>query len=110
MGVAGQKPTAVGLLAVDGHTMAGKVRRRAARAWGDGQRVLAPRIGDFSNDHDFFQIADATYVEFLVSRRKMWGKSIAAKRQLARTDEHDIIRQQREQAGEIAGVNGVDPG
>src|SRR5438105_2419453 len=70
--IAGQEPAApirtTGSLAVHRHPIAGELRRLlffgdawdAWDAWDHGQRVPAPRVGDFADDHDLFQIADAT--------------------------------------------------
>jgi len=110
VGVAGQEPTAVGLFAVDRDPITGELRRFPAGARGHRQRIPAPRVGDFADDHDLFQLAAAKNPNLLVSGREVAGKSIPADRRLARVEEHDIVRHQREQADQIAGVDGIDPG
>jgi hypothetical protein len=110
VGIAGQEPTAVGLFAVYRDSMTGELRRFPAGVGGHRQRVAAPRIGDFADDHDLFQLAAATDPNLLVGGREVGGRSIPADRRLARIEEYDIVRHQREQADQIAGVDGIDPG
>ena len=54
MGVAGQKPAAVGLFAVDGDPMPGQRGRFSAGARGHGQGVPAQRVGDNARNHISF--------------------------------------------------------
>jgi hypothetical protein len=107
--ISGQEPTAVGLLAVDRETITSELRRLSADAGGHGQRVPAPRVGDFADDRDLFQVTDATDLSLSVSRREDDGKSIPAQRLSARVKKHDIVGHQREQALKIAGIDGIDP-
>jgi hypothetical protein len=44
-----------------------------------------------------------------MSGRELGGEPIRAEALLARIEEHDIVRHQREQAGQIAGVDCIDP-
>ena len=46
----------------------------------------------------------------LMGGQEAGGKSLPADRRLARIEEHDIVRHQREQAGQITGIDGADPG
>ena len=66
MGIAGEEPAAVGLFAVDRDPMPGELRRFPAGARRHGQRVPAPRVSDFADDHDLFQLADAMDPRLLV--------------------------------------------
>jgi hypothetical protein len=90
--------------------MPGEARRLPTGAPGHGQRVSAPRVSDFADNHDLFQLAAATDPRLLVGGRKGGGKSIPAERRLARIEKHSIVRHQGEQADKIAGVDGIDPG
>jgi hypothetical protein len=60
MGIAGQEPAAVGLLAVYRDSMTGELRRFPAGARCHQQCVPAPRVRDFADDYDLFQLAAAT--------------------------------------------------
>src|SRR5690349_2272797 len=60
VGIAGQEPAALWLFAVYRHPMPGELRRFSADARDHGQRVPAPSVRDFADDHDLFQVADAT--------------------------------------------------
>src|SRR5947209_11767717 len=110
MSIAGQEPAAVGLLAVYRDSMTGELRRFTACALGHGQRVAAPRVRDLADDYDLFQLAAATNPNLLVRGREVGGESLLAKRRLAGTEEHDIVRHQREQADQIARIDGTHPG
>jgi len=110
MGIAGQEPAAVGLFTVHRDSMTGELRRFPAYAWGHRQCVPAPRVRDFADDYDLFQLAAATDPNLLVGGREVGGESIPAERRLARIEEHDIVRHQREQEDQIAGIDGTDPG
>src|SRR3989442_15251589 len=74
VGIAGQEPAAVGLFAVYRDSMTGELRRFTAGARGHGQRVPAPRVGDFAGDCDLFQLAAATDLNLLVGGREVVGK------------------------------------
>ena len=109
MGITGQEPATVGLFTVYRDSMTGELRRFPAGARSHLQRVPAPRVGDSADDHDLFQLADATDPKLFVSGREVGRKSIPAERRLARIEKHGIIRHQGEQADKIAGVDGIDP-
>src|SRR5438477_6789967 len=95
MGIAGQEPAAVGLFAVYRDSMTGELRRFPACARDHRQRVPAPRVRDFVDDYDLFQLAAATDPNLFVSGREVGGESIPAEGRLARTDEYDIVCHQR---------------
>lgn len=107
--IAGQEPTAGRLLTVYRDSMTGELRRFPAGARGHRQRVPAPRVGNFADDHDLFQLAAATDPNLLVGGREVGGRPIAAERRLARIKEYDIVRHQGEQTDQIAGIDGIDP-
>lgn len=109
MGIAGQEPAAVGLFAVYRDSMTGELRRFPACARGHRQCVPAPRVSDFADDYDFLQLAAATNPKLMMRGREVGGKSIPAERSLARAEEHDVVRHPREQADQVAGVDGTDP-
>jgi hypothetical protein len=88
----------------------GEFGRGTAVTRGKGQRVPAPGVGDFADDHDLFRLTDATDLKLPVSGLKAGGKSVPAKGRPARAQEHDVVCHQSEQALKIAGVNRVDPG
>src|SRR5207248_10388912 len=71
--------------------------------------VPAQGVGDFADDHDLFQLADATDPRLLVGGREADGESISAERRLARIQKRDIVRYQGEQADKIAGVDCINP-
>jgi hypothetical protein len=110
MGITGQEPATVGLFTVYRDSMTGELRRFPADARGYRQRIPAPRVRDFADDYDLFQLAAATDPKLLVGGREIGGESILAERRLARIEEHDIVRHQREQAEQIASIDGTDPG
>jgi hypothetical protein len=70
VGVAGQKPTAVGLFAIDGDPMTGQLRCFSAGARCHAWRVPTQYAGDFADDHDLFQLADATEPTLLAGGRE----------------------------------------
>src|SRR5262249_491654 len=107
---AGQEPASVGLFAVYRDTIPGELRRFPAGAPGHGQRVPAPRVGDFADDHDLLQLADATEPTLLAAGPELRGKSAPAERPLTRTEKHGIVRDEGEQGDKIGGVDGIDPG
>ena len=109
MGIAGQEPTTVWLPAVYRDAMSGEMRPFPADVLRHGQCVPAPRVSDFADNYDLFQLADATNPRLLVGSRKAGRKSIPTERRFARGEKHDIVRRECEQADKIAGVNGLDP-
>jgi len=110
VGVAGQEPAAVGLSAVDREAMPGELLFFPAGARGHGERVPAPRVGEFADDHDLDQLAAAIDPPLLVGRREGGGKYVPAERFVTRIEKNDIVRHQGEQTGKIAGIDGIDPG
>ena len=66
MGIAGQEPYAIGLFAVHRDSMTSELSRFSASEPGNRQRIPAPRIRDFADDYDLFQIAVATDLNPLV--------------------------------------------
>ena len=91
-------------------SITGERPRFPAGARGHRQGVTASRVGDFADDHDLFQFADALDSNLLVSGQKVSIKLISPERRLARIEEHDIVSHQAKQADQIAGVDGIDPG
>jgi hypothetical protein len=88
--------------------MTGESHRFSAGPWDHGQRVPGSRVGDVADDHDLFQLADALDPRLLMGGREAGRKSVPAGRRSARTEKHDIVRRQREQADQIAGIDGID--
>jgi len=109
VGVAGQKPAAVWLLAVDGEPITGQLCGFTASARYHRQRVPAAGVSDFADDYHLFQLAHATDSGVLVSSREADRECIPADWRAARIQKHDIIRHQFEQSGKIASVDGVYP-
>ncbi len=68
--IAGQEPAAVGLFAVYRDTMPGEVRRFPAGALGHRQCVPAPRVSDFTCNHDLLQLTGAMDPRPLVGGRE----------------------------------------
>ena len=110
MGIAGQEPSAIGLFAVYRDSMTSELRRLPARAPGNRQRVPAPRVRNFADNYDLFQLAVAMDLNLSGRGWEVGGESISAEWRLARIEEHDIVRHQCEQAGQIAGIDGTNPG
>jgi hypothetical protein len=54
VGIAGQKPTAVGLLVVHSDTVPGELRCFPSAVRRHRQRVAAARVGDFTGGHYLF--------------------------------------------------------
>jgi len=73
MRVAGQQPTAVGLLAVDGDPMTRQFHGVTTGVWRQRQRVPAQRVGHVANDSDLFRLADAADPELLVGTQEAVG-------------------------------------
>src|SRR5438046_5514935 len=88
VGIASKEPAAFGLFAVHRKAIPGELCRFPAGARGHVQRVPTPRVGDFADDHDLFQLADATDPNLLVGGREVGGKSIPAERRLARIEKY----------------------
>src|SRR6185437_7330784 len=109
VGIASEQPSTFPLFAVHREAIPGQLRRFPGAARRHVQHVAAPRVRDFTDHDDLFQLADATDAKLLVSGRKVCRESAAADRCLARSEKHGVVRHQAEQAGEIAGVDGVDP-
>src|SRR3569623_3129944 len=110
MGIASQEPAAVGLFAVYRESITGELRRFTACMRDHQQCVPAPRVSDFADDDDFFQIAAATNPKLLMRGREVGGKSIAAERRLAGAEYLNVVRHPREQADQVTGMDGLDPG
>lgn len=110
MGIASQEPAAGRLFAVHRDSMAGEMRRLPACTRGYRQCVTAPGVCDFADDYDFFQLAAAVDTNLFVRGQEVGGEPIQAGWCLARTEEHDVVRHQHEQAIQIAGIDGTDPG
>ena len=92
MGITGQEPATVGLFTVYRDSMTRELRRFPAGARGYRQRIPAPRVRDFADDYDLFQLAAATDPNLLVGGREVGGESIPAERRLAWIEEHDTVR------------------
>ena len=90
MGITGQEPATVGLFTVYRDSMTRELRRFPAGARGYRQRIPAPRVRDFADDCDLFQLAAATDPNLLVGGREVVGESIPAERRLARTEDHEV--------------------
>jgi hypothetical protein len=69
VGIASQAPAAVGLFAVYRDTMSGEFRRIPPGVLGDRQCIPAPRVSNFADNYDLFQLTAATYPHPLVGGR-----------------------------------------
>jgi hypothetical protein len=110
MGIAGQEPSGIGLFAVYRDSMTCEPSCLPACAPGNGQRVPAPRVRDVADNDDFFQLAVATDLNLSGRGWEVGGEPIPTEWRFTRIEEHDIVRHQTEQAGQIAGIDGTDPG
>lgn len=110
MEISSQEPAAVELFAVYRDSITGELRRFPACSRSHRQRVPVLRVRDFADDYDFLQLAAATNPSLLMHSREVDGKSIPAERRLAGTEEHNVVRHQREQVRQVAGIDGIDPG
>src|SRR6516225_3618888 len=90
--IAGQKPATVALLAIYRHAVPCELCSLPACARGHGQCVPAPRVGNFADNNDLFQLAGATDPHLLVGGHEVGRKSIPAERRLARGEKNDILR------------------
>src|SRR5262249_38689171 len=86
--ITGQEPAAVGLFAVDRHTITSEPSLLSAGAWGHGERVPAPRVGNLADDHDLRQLANAANSKLLVSGGELGREPISTDAVLARIEEH----------------------
>ena len=110
MCIAGQEPSAIGLFAVYRDSMTRELLRLPACAPGNRQRVAAPRIRNFADNYNLLQLAVAMDLNLSGRGWEVGGESIATEWRFARIEEHDIVRHQCKQAGQIAGIDGTDPG